>query len=222
MFVDVIASEYEPLAVNDDAGKVTSTQLLRTTAPTVPAWAPRTGLLFQVIVVSDHVAVTANTVPPTGLASVVYSRSFAAVAGEVSPATVNRRYVRYSGFGARTWSVVVVPAFLLGADDETLASATLVKVEVAARAGDAVREVALQPISSATATTVAAMRIGRNGWGRALRGSCLSRADSPSFQPRRLYHPTVRARNAFRHLNSTAAPRSGPGRARAAAMPARR
>ena len=60
-----------PLVANVDAGSVTSTQLLTTTAPTVPAWVPSAGLLFQVIVVSDHVAVTANTVPPTGLASVV-------------------------------------------------------------------------------------------------------------------------------------------------------
>jgi len=90
-FVDVIANEYVPLALNVDAGSVTSTHVLRVTAPMVPACAPRAGLLFQVIAVSDHVAVTANTVPPTGLASVVYSRSFAAVAGELRPATVNRR-----------------------------------------------------------------------------------------------------------------------------------
>ena len=79
-----------PLAANDEAGSVTSTQVLTATAPTVPACVPTAGLLFHVIVVSDHVAVTANTVPPTGLASVVYSRSFAAVAADVRPATVNR------------------------------------------------------------------------------------------------------------------------------------
>ena len=91
MFVDVIASEYVPVAATDEAGNVTSTQVLTTTAPMVPAWVPSAGWLFQLIVVSDHVTVTANTVPPTGLASVAYSRSFAPVAGEASPATVNRR-----------------------------------------------------------------------------------------------------------------------------------
>ena len=67
----MIPKEYVPLAANDDAGSVTSTQLFTVTAPIVPACDPNAGLLFQVIVVSDHVAVTANTVPPTGLASVV-------------------------------------------------------------------------------------------------------------------------------------------------------
>src|SRR4029078_12645129 len=85
--------------------------------------------------------------------------------------------MRYSGFGARTWSVVAVTAFWWGRDVETFASAELVNVEVAARAGGAVRELALQPISSATRTTVALRRIGRNGWGFALRGSCVCRAD---------------------------------------------
>jgi hypothetical protein len=45
--------------------------VLTTTAPIVPAWVPRAGLLFQLIVVSDHAAATGNTEPPTGLASVV-------------------------------------------------------------------------------------------------------------------------------------------------------
>jgi len=86
-----MASEYVPFAAKDEADKVTSTHVSTATAPTVPAWVPSGGLLFQLIVVSDHVAVTANTVPPTGLASVVYSRSFAPVGADVSPATVNRR-----------------------------------------------------------------------------------------------------------------------------------
>ena len=71
MFVEVIANEYVPSAVNEEAGNVTSTHVLTTTAPIVPAWVPRAGLLFQLIVVSDHAAATGNTEPPTGLASVV-------------------------------------------------------------------------------------------------------------------------------------------------------
>ena len=57
MLVDVIANEYVPSAVNADAGSVTSTQLFTATAPIVPDCAPSAGLLFQVIVVSDQVAV---------------------------------------------------------------------------------------------------------------------------------------------------------------------
>jgi hypothetical protein len=152
---------------------------LAVTGPIVDACVPSAGLLFHVIAVSDHVAVTANTVPPTGLASVVNKRSFAAVAGPPRPATVNRRYERYSGVGARTWSVVALPLFLFGADVATEASPTLVKVEVAARAGGAVRSLALHPISTATDKAVATKRIGRNGWGRAARGSCVSKSRCP-------------------------------------------
>jgi hypothetical protein len=109
VLVEVMASEYVPLAANDDAGSVTSTQRFAVTAPTVPASAPSAGLLFHVTVVSDQFAVTGKTFPPTTLASVVYRRRVAAVAGLVSPATVKRTYERYSGVGARTWSLFAFP-----------------------------------------------------------------------------------------------------------------
>jgi hypothetical protein len=86
--VEVMPIEYVPSPLKVAGARVTSTQVFAVTAPTVPSEAPSAGLLFQVIPVSVQLAVIAKTWPPIGLASVTYSRSFAAVAGPPSPLTV--------------------------------------------------------------------------------------------------------------------------------------
>jgi hypothetical protein len=176
--VVVSAIEYVPLPGNADAGSTSSAHRFAVTAGKLPRTAPRAGLLFQVIVVSPHVAVTAETRPPSGLASVLNNRRRAAVEAPLSPVTVKRRYTRYSGLGARTCSCVRVPWLAFSADDVTWASALARNVVVAARV-TGTRIDTLHAISIVTVMAAAMNLIGRNGWGRAARGSCWGRANPP-------------------------------------------
>ena len=140
-----------PLPANVVGASAIWAHAFRVTAPALPSTVTGGGAVVQVTAVSVQAAVTVDTLPPTGLASVVKRRSCAAVTGPVRPATVKRRRNRYSGVGARTWSVVCVPKFLLGDEALTRASADAVKVDVAARAGDWPAGTTVQAIASSGA-----------------------------------------------------------------------